>query len=126
MGTVPKTTYYTNDLLVGDADNRSETLLAAGAITLLKGTILGRINASGKVREWVAGSSDGSQVAIGVLSHDVVAAAGGDFACRMIARGTVRTSKLIAYGATVTLAAKESLRDYGIFTLDATETRTTE
>jgi len=50
--------------------------IAAGA-NLVKGTILGRITASGKLKAAAAASSDGSQTPVAVLMEDA-AAAGAD------------------------------------------------
>lgn len=47
--------------------------IAAGA-NLVKGTIVGRITASGKLKAAVAASADGSQVPVGVLMEDAAAA----------------------------------------------------
>ena len=47
--------------------------VAAGA-DLVKGTILGRITAGGKMAAADAGSSDGSEVAVCVLAEDAAAA----------------------------------------------------
>lgn len=47
--------------------------IATGA-NLVKGTIVGRITASGKLKAAVAASEDGSQVPVGVLMEDAAAA----------------------------------------------------
>lgn len=45
-------------------------------ITLLQGTVMGRVAATGILRPCSAQNVDGSQYPIGILAHDVVAAAG--------------------------------------------------
>lgn len=59
------------------SDNYGPVLLdatiAAGA-DLVRGTILGRITASGKLKAYASGSSDGSQNPVAVLMEDAAAA----------------------------------------------------
>ncbi len=49
-----------------------ETVLAGA--DLVRGTVLGRITATGKMKAYVSGSSDGSQNPVAVLMEDAAAA----------------------------------------------------
>ena len=52
---------------------KTETIAAAA--DLVKGTILGRVTASGKLAAYASGNVDGSETPIGVLLDDAAAAA---------------------------------------------------
>lgn len=45
-------------------------------ITLLQGTVMGRVAATGVLKPASAQSTDGSQIPVGILAHDVVALQG--------------------------------------------------
>lgn len=78
----------------------SKTILAnQGA--LAKGTVLGTITASGKLKVVAAASSDGSQVARFVLTKDIAASA-SDITADVLKAGWVNANKLI-FGSTDTL-----------------------
>lgn len=97
----------------------------AGAKTLAKLTILGRITASGKYGFYASGASDGTEVPVAVLMNEVVATGAGDKAGSILLKGKVRTDKLIidgsAAGVGITNAIKDALRTFDIIVEDATE-----
>jgi hypothetical protein len=123
MGTPVVTTNYYNKAIALEGEQfRDEVLLFTGAGTVAAGTILGRITATGKLKPWASGSSDGSQVPITVLTFDVTAAGAGDVSTRTLAKGVVNRNKLIiaadGNGNNITPAIIDQLRDYGITAID--------
>jgi hypothetical protein len=110
------------DITLRDEQFRDEVVTFAGAATIVRGTILGRITATGKLKAWASGSSDGSQVPIAVAAYDIVATGAGDVAARVIVRGEVRRNHLIidadGTGVNITPALIDQLRDYGILPVD--------
>jgi len=63
-------------LMAGDSEVVTEEgVIAAGAGTVAKYTVLGRISASGKLVPWAPAASDGSQVPCAILTQPVVATA---------------------------------------------------
>jgi hypothetical protein len=81
-----------------------------------KGTLLGRITASGKVTPSDPAAVDGSQIPIAVLGSDVQAdATPNDVFIRMIVGGRVRRDRLSRIDASaITDAVCDALRDFGI------------
>lgn len=109
------TTSVTPDALIA----QNADLLVHEAITvlsgqvLLRGTVLGKITASGKYVKSLSASSDGSQTPVAVLAEDCDATA-GDKAGVAYFRGDFRGDKLIL-GASHTLASiKAGLRTLNI------------
>lgn len=107
--------YWLDDALFHD-----ETFTAASALTFPKAMILGRITATGFVTFYASGASDGTEIPIGVLAAEHVAAGAGDVLLRMAIRGTIREDKLLVWTAgspvVPTLVERELLRDKGIYT----------
>jgi len=69
---------------------------AAGADTLVAGTIVARITSTGKWQIYAkGGSTDGNGIAKGVLTYDAVATGAGDVAVAVLVRGTVNQDRLI-------------------------------
>ena len=71
---------------------------------LRAGLVLGKITASGKYKEYNNGSSDGSEVAVGILAHDVdlrapVSGTAGDTPAVIMTVAEVDESKLIGIDA---------------------------
>lgn len=109
-------------LILHGALFEDDTLTATGAITLAAGTLLGRITASGKLREYTSGAVDGSQVPVTVLPHEVVFTAAGDKPIRPIIAGRLRRGKLVAHGVgAITQAEADALRNYGIIAQATTQ-----
>lgn len=71
--------------------------ILAGAGALDAGTILGRVTASGKYRQYLDTASDGSQVPRGILRHAVDASttSDGDKAGEMFTRGIFKRDQLV-------------------------------
>lgn len=116
------TNYYGGSIGLRDEEFRDEVIVFAGAATLLKGTIMGRVTASGKLKAWASASVDGSQIPLAVLTYEVVALAAGDIACRALVRGMVNKNRLIiaadGNGNNITTALLDQLRDYAIVPID--------
>jgi hypothetical protein len=65
-------------------------------LTLLAGTVMGRVSASGQLKPCYVGSIDGSQEPVGVLAHDIVnLSAGASVNVIICIGGDVAQRKLI-------------------------------
>lgn len=84
---------------------------------LARGTVLGKITASGKYTAWTTGAADGSQTAAGVLL-DAVNASAGDAKGVMVARMAAINPAALVYSGTPNDAQKAgalaSLKALGI------------
>jgi len=107
-------------------ESEQAVLTSAGADTVARLTILGRITASEKYGFYASGAIDGSEVPVAVSLSEVVAAGAGDDPVGVMLGGKVDASKLIidgsAAGVGITDAIKDSLRTFGIIVEDYTET----
>lgn len=66
--------YTPNDLIAGGhLPVELPITIAGGTAALAKGTLLGRITASGKYKAYSASATDGSQIACAILPHDIAA-----------------------------------------------------
>lgn len=65
------------------------------AVTLLAGTLMGRISATGLLVPLVATVTDGSQFPLGVLMHDITVPAAGTASLTIAVSGHVAEDKLI-------------------------------
>lgn len=108
-----------------EASEQSELTLA-GADTIARLTILGRITATGKYGPYDSGAATGVEIPVAVSLSEVVATGAGDFPFGVLLKGKVRTDKLIIDGSSagvgITHAIKDSLRTSGIIVEDAAET----
>lgn len=71
---------------------------------LRKGLILGKVTASGKLKEWNPDGSDGSEIAIGILDLDVDMleyGAAADAWCRFAVRGPIKAGSIRAEGTLI-------------------------
>lgn len=104
---------------------RDELLVFAATDTFVKGTILGRITASGKLAPFATGASNGSEVPVAVLTYDVSRVGAGDVAIRALEKGVVNKNRLVidadGDGSNITNAILDQLRDMGIVALDVAE-----
>jgi hypothetical protein len=101
---------------------RDEFITFAGPDTFVKGTILARATASGKLVPFVPSGPGGSDVPIAVLTYDVTNAAAGDRRERVLVAGRVNRNRLIidadGNGSNVTDAVLDQLRDVSIIPID--------
>lgn len=113
---------YGNSIAIDNDLSRDEVLVFAGAGTVLRGTLLGRVTASGKLKPMATAANDGSQTAVAVLTYDVTALGAGDVAIRALVRGVVNRNRLIialdGNGTNITPAILDQLRDVGITPID--------
>jgi hypothetical protein len=80
---------------------------------LIRGALLGKITASGKLTLALSASSDGSQTPYAILAEDTNASA-GDAACTIYTVGEFNPNAM-TFGTGITAAsAKDTLRDAGI------------
>ncbi len=77
----------------------SYTNSGGSAVTLKKGTLVGRITASGKVLPTAIAASDGSAQPIGVLADDYTVSAGGTVDVSYCFDGDVAEEKVVLSGA---------------------------
>lgn len=124
-------TVTNNDLgsvILKDAQFRDELLVFAGAATVVEGTILARVTASGKLTPFVIGGAGGAEIPKAILTYDVTAAGAGDEAIRAGVSGGYRKERLIVDadgdGSNITDAILDQLRDYGLVSIDVEELAT--
>jgi hypothetical protein len=106
--------------------SEQSVLTSAGADTVARLTILGRITADGKYCFYSAGNNPvGSATPVAILLNEVVADGAGDDTCSVLLAGEVEESKIIIDGANpgvgITAAIKDSLRTFGIHIVTKTE-----
>jgi hypothetical protein len=116
------TNRYGGSIALDQAVHRDEVLVFAGAGTVLKGTLLGRVTATGKLKPMATAANDGSQNAQSVLTYDVTATGAGDVAIRAMVEGQVNRNRLIialdGNGTNITPAILDQLRNFGIVPVD--------
>lgn len=64
-------------------------------VTLVAGTVMGRISATGKIKPLRSDNADGSQLPIGILNQGRVVAAGETVTVAICVEGDVVTAKLV-------------------------------
>jgi hypothetical protein len=113
----------TNGIVIWEPVYVNETLTAAGAVTWVPGTLLGRITASGKLTAYDSGAGDGSEVIKAVLAETIEFTGAGDKPTKAIEGGQLRRADMIEHGVgtPITNAQADQLRDYGIVVLVTNE-----
>lgn len=83
-------------------------------LTLLAGTVMGRIAGTNTLAPTISGYGDGSQFPIGVLAQDVTLLAGQSKQVSICIRGDVAANKLIFLGGDNlnTVIAGRTMKDY--------------
>ena len=96
------TAYAPSQLFAGDADITTgpEKLLLAQ--NLAEHTVVGKIKATGKVKIWTPGATDGSEIAIGIMVYSVDATA-ADTLCEIYKSGCFNVDKLVWPGGATTI-----------------------
>jgi len=108
---VNQETVSADGLLGGSHETiRIPVTIVTGSGVLKRGTVLGRITASGKYKPYASGSSDGSEVARAILARDCDATS-ADAAITAFVHGEFRESALTGIDA----ASKLKLQEFGIF-----------
>lgn len=127
MGDPVITNFDSMDGVRAVSASEQAVLTSAGADTVARLTILGRITADGKYAFYNVGDSPvGTAVPVAVSLSEVVAAGAGDDPVGVMLGGRVDESKLIidgsAPGVGITEAIKDSLRTFGIIVESYEET----
>ena len=106
--------YISDQLIAGRFPLVTDTVTLISGQTLKRGTVLGKITASGKFTLALSASSDGSQTPAAILADDVDAS-GGDKLAGVYLAGEFNTNAM-TFGTGITAAgAKDTLRDAGIY-----------
>ena len=126
MANLNITNYQEEDGVRGVEESEQGLLTSAGADTVARLTILGRVTATGKYAFYNVGNSPaGTNIPVAVSLSEVVAAGAGDNPVGVMLVGKVREDRLIidgsAAGVGITDAIKDSLRTFGIIVESATE-----
>lgn len=102
-----------NSLFAGDLDaiERAVTILTGQNLT--RGSVLGRVTASGKYVLSLSASADGSQTPRAILAHDVDATA-ADKGAVVYEAGTFDENKLILGTGHTVASIRDGLRGLGI------------
>ncbi len=92
----------------GNGDISRDTItVVSGAGSLIAGTVLGKITASGKYKPYDNDATDGSEVAAAILVYDVDATSADKLAVGIVREAEVFKSRLV-WGAGVTLDAEKT------------------
>ena len=97
------------DTLVQGGSISTNTGTLISGQTLVRGSVLGRITASGKLTLAASAAGDGSDAPVGILVHDIDASA-GDEACQFYNGGDFNSADL-TWGVGYTDAAKSGVFD---------------
>lgn len=102
-------------LIAGAQDIVTEPAVAvSGAGVLARGTVLGKITASGKLKTVNSANSDGSQTPYAILAEGVDATS-ADTQIAVFLAGEFNSAALIFGGTDTATTHKAALRDIGIF-----------
>lgn len=92
----------------GNGDISRDTItIVSGAGSLIAGTVLGKITASGKYKPYDNDATDGSEVAAGILVYDVDATSADKLAVGIVREAEVFKARLI-WGAGVTTEGEKT------------------
>lgn len=107
-------TYVYDNLLASEVEVTDSVTVISGAGILARGTVLGKITASGKCKIVNSANSDGSQTPYAILLEPVDATSADKVAGAAIS-GVFNTKALI-FGGTDTIATHQAgLRDVGLY-----------
>ena len=86
---------------------------AYSSVTLLAGTLMGRVSATGWIKPLASGASDGSQYPVGILANDVTVDGGGLETLSICVAGDVAEEQIILQGSDTmeTTISSRRLRD---------------
>jgi hypothetical protein len=92
---------------------RADYTAGGSPVTLLEGTVMGRIATTRKVVPMASGAADGSQIPLGILKEDYSLAAGQTAQVWICVSGDVAEEKLILAGSDTldTVVAGQTIRD---------------
>ena len=101
-------------IFLGQNQTANETYINNSSydpITLLAGTVLGRVAATGVLVPWTSTASDGSQYVVGILGQDLQIAGGSTVQALVFVSGRVAQEKVVFYLPTDNLWTVVSLRN---------------
>lgn len=106
---------YTPDLLIaGDHPVRTTGITIVSGETIARGSLLGKVTATGKYKLSFSAASDGSQVPVGIAVEDMDAS-GGDKKSAMYISGDFNASR-VQFGEAHTVATvKDALAQKSIY-----------
>lgn len=118
MATIEITKNQTRGVVVYGAVFGHDILSAAGAVAYAKGTILGRVTATGHLTHYAAGAADGTEVPLAILAEEQVFTGAGTRPISPVIGGQVDSGMLVIHGTSdsVTPALADKLRDFTIIT----------
>ena len=117
MANLVITNHQERSIVIFGAQYNANIVLAAGAVTYVAGTLLGRITASGKLTAYTSGAADGSEIPLAVLREELVFAGAGEVSAKVIVEGTLDRDLMVAHGVgAITIAEADLLRDFAIVT----------
>jgi len=119
-------TNFDTSLGIRPEDTEPGVITGAGVDTFIRGTILGRITATGKYYPYTAGNDPvGTVTPVAILLNEVVTAAVADYPAGIMLTGEIDEDKCMidggTIGANITEAIKDSLRTMGIIVKSKTE-----
>ena len=107
--------FIPDQLIAGNLQLVTETVtLVSGAGALARGTVLGKITASGKYTKSATASSDGSQTPVAILA-DAADSTSGDVLCGVYLMGEFNSNALTLGTGWTTATVAAALRASGIF-----------
>jgi len=126
MGNLTITNIDTGNVVLRNAEFDDDTFTAAGAATLLAGTILARDSSTGKLVVFEkGGTTNENGIPKAVITYDVVSTGAGDYPVRVLTGGVVRKQRLVidADGddTNVDQVVKDQLRDYATISVEVDE-----
>ena len=114
-------TYAFDDLIAGD--NVGPVTEGRGTVVsgqnVLRGALLGRITASGKLTLSLAASSDGSEVPAAILANDTNATSGDKTNALIYTAGEFNERKVIFGTGHTAASTRDALRQIGIHLKDS-------
>jgi len=109
--------YSQRNLLIWNDRTNTITLTytnsSGSEVALLKGMIIGRIEASGLAKQTVSTATDGSQIPIGVLIEDVTIADGDSSNLNIVIAGDIDYGMLVYGGSPADTIASKIYTDSG-------------
>lgn len=107
FGVTESTATLNDNLLTGDL-KRVEVpiIIVSGQAALTRGTVMGKVTASGKYAVYSDAASNGTEVAAGILALDTDAASGGDVAAFMYVTGEFNSAACAGYDAAAAVDLK--------------------
>jgi len=93
----------TSKVFIGNNHTRQEAYInnsGYNPITLLAGTVMGRLSGSGVVTYFDANANDGSQFVLGLMGDDLTIAAGGSVTASIVVSGQVAQEKVVLMSPT--------------------------